>query len=242
MSMRPDFLVPAQRAADHSPLSFLRERRAELAEHAEEALATAAAQGDLRTSGTDARWYWRLLRWDTEHFGRPMIRIDGAGWEGETQDPADGLAASLAELRAELASAYPGAYVWSEVPASDLVPLGVLGAGGFRLIETRLAYYTLEPALAVTDERHPVRPATAADVPHLREVAARADNPSDRYHADPQFSLETARRYLATYAEESLRRLATAVLVPDPGDGAPAGAFFTLDGDRGGSLSAGPGA
>jgi dTDP-4-amino-4,6-dideoxy-D-galactose acyltransferase len=96
------------------------------------------------------------------------------------------------------------------------------------LVETRLTYFVPDTSAVHWPEHYPVRTAGLSDVPHLRDVAASARNLYDRYHADPFFGVDIADRYLATYAEESVKGLADFIVVPDPDDGAPPGGFFTV--------------
>jgi dTDP-4-amino-4,6-dideoxy-D-galactose acyltransferase len=150
-------------------------------------------------------------------------------WQGRRTGHAlvERLAGSLAQASAALSSETGEAYyLFAEVPAQDADVAQALGLAGWRLVETRLTYYS-SPLPAIDAPRSPVRWANEADVSHLREVASSAANPYDRYHADPFFGPDVASRYLATYVEQSVRGFASGVLVPAPGDGRPAGAFFT---------------
>ena len=173
-----------------------------------------------------ARWHARPMAWDSAYFGTPMVKLETASWDDDVRQPVEALAASAGRLARELAT--DGRYyLWAELPAEDHVPVQALGLSGFRLVETRLTYFHPEPADVLWPERYPVRVAGPKDVPHLREIAAAARNPYDRYHVDGFFGAEVADRYLATYLEASVAGLADFVVVPDPGDGAPAGGFFT---------------
>ena len=101
--MSSTHLISPERAADYSPLSFLREHRTALAEHEVARLAEDLAGGRLHVAGDEARWYWRQLQWDSEHFRTPIIRLDGGTWEPGTEDPertmADAFAASSKSRR-----------------------------------------------------------------------------------------------------------------------------------------------
>lgn len=220
-------LLRADRAVAYSPLSFLGGVGTALGDHVQGALAAGVASGTIGVVGAAARWYWRQLTWDSQYFGLPMVRFEAATWDDGVADPAAELARSAGGFLAELDAREGRHYVFAELPTEDLAPLQALGMAGFRLIETRLGWFTTDVRRAILRDRFPVRPATNVDIPHLREVAATARNPYDRYHADPFFGEAVADTYLATYAEASVRELAAAVLVPDPADGDPPGALFT---------------
>ena len=221
-------LVPVERAANLSGLSFLHQQRAALAEHVNESLAQGLGEGSVSVAGGDAHWYWRQLEWDSAYFRVPMIRLECAAWDTAPWDPVEDLARAAGRLRAETKAAHGDYYMFAELPATDCEPLQALGLAGFRLVETRLTYFVPDTSAFSWPEHYPVRRAELDDIAHLRDVAASARNRSDRYHADPFFGTSIADRYLATYAEESVNGLADFVVVPDPGDGAPPGGFFTV--------------
>ena len=220
-------LLPAERAADLSPLSFLRELRPCLATHVNDSLALGVREGGVHVAGAEARWYWQDLGWDSAHFGVSMIRLEAASWDVGVRDSAGALSRVATRLRDEVSERHGSYYMFAELPATDPVPVQALGLSGFRLVETRLTYFVPDASAISWPERYPVRLANLGDLPHLRDVAACARNRFDRYHTDPFFGEELADRYLATYAEESVKGLADFVLVPDPGDGSPPGGFFT---------------
>jgi dTDP-4-amino-4,6-dideoxy-D-galactose acyltransferase len=221
----PEPLLSDERAARSTPLGFLRGQTAQLAWHARARL----AGPDVRVAGTRGRWYWRQLEWDSQHFKVPVIRLETADWDAGVDDPATVLSDSLLELLAHLAGTHGAFYVFGEFPAEDCELLQAAGRCGFRLIETRLTYHTERPGDLASGASFPVRMASVADIPHLRDVASRNRNAFDRYHADPFFGPDVADGYLATYAEAAVRGLAQAVLVPDADDGGPPGAFFALE-------------
>ena len=213
-------------AASYSALDFLREHETELGDHVESSLRTGLASSVIETSGEAARWYRRRLDWDSEYFGWPVIRLEYAAWDEDVPDPADALADVLLGLRRTLADGDgPRPYLFAEMPAAALEPIAALGSAGFRLIETRVSYFARDLAALRLPASVAVRAAGIDDIPHLRDVAASARNPFDRYHADPTYSTDVADAYLATYAEASVRGLADVVLVPAPHDGQAAGAF-----------------
>ncbi len=223
--MTPAVATDTNRLLYHSPLSFLLGREADLIDHVQQRTAALDLDPEVFSVGTEARCRVRRLVWDSAFFGSPMFRL-------ETVESSDGLAGSLAiartltDLRTQIAASDPRSYVFCEVPSEDTALLQGLGKAGFVLIETRATYFR-DDLRAFAWPRSPVREATADDARHLGEVAARARNQYDRYHADPFFGHELADRYLATYAQRSVEGLADVVLVPAPGDGRPPNAFFT---------------
>jgi dTDP-4-amino-4,6-dideoxy-D-galactose acyltransferase len=156
-----------------------------------------------------------------------MYKLEAAAWDEAVPDPVEKLAEAARRFLSGVDTLDGRYYVWAELPAEDSVPIQALGMSGFRLTETRLIYYLPDPALMQWPERYPVRLADEGDIDHLRRVAVTARNPYDRYHIDAFFGPDVADRYLATYAEESVRGLADFVVIPDPPDGALPGGFFT---------------
>jgi dTDP-4-amino-4,6-dideoxy-D-galactose acyltransferase len=221
-------VIPSDRALAHSPLAFLHEHGPALVEHLDVALARGVANGEIQVTGTDARWYWRELEWDSHYFGSKVIRLEQAAWEPSMVDADARLASVLRDLLKAARESHAQHYVFAELPASDLVLLRALGEAGFRLVETRLTYFLADASAFTWPERYPVRLAHDGDAPSLGRVASESRNPFDRYHADPFFGDHIADRYLATYAEACVTGLADFVLVPDPHDGAAPGAFFAV--------------
>jgi dTDP-4-amino-4,6-dideoxy-D-galactose acyltransferase len=167
------------------------------------------------------------LEWDSEYFQYPTYRIEF--WESTESmgDESVALHNALLALKKDLRDTVGRYYLWSEVPATDTVLLQALGLARFRLIETRLGFWLENLQDFNTSQRWPVRKAILQDIAELRRVAAVARNPFDRFHADRFFTETVADAFLATYAENSIRGLADIVLVPDPGDPEPPGAFMT---------------
>jgi hypothetical protein len=210
--------------ADYSPLSFLRRQRANLAEHQAWTLLESDDPGLLRF-GSDALAWVRRLEWDTKFFGWPMYRLEFAVTRPD-REGIGALATTLIGIRRELAAANETFYLSAEVPAEDVVVLQALGLAGFGLVETRLTYFRDDVRNFSWPRRFAVRPATPADIGHLRAVAVKARNPYDRYHADPFFDV-VADDYLAKFVEASVMGFADIVLVPDDASGDPPGAFVT---------------
>lgn len=215
-----------ERAFFHSPISFLRNFRNELAEDFLSKLASAERDGQVRRFGSKAYLLIRRLEWDSRHFGVPFFRIEFAEWDEGSKNPAELLSQSLRTLKSELRATYGRYYLFSEVPSEDLVMLQAMGGAGANLIETRLTYFRDDLQHFDWPERYRVRPATEADIPALRKVAASARNVHDRYHADPWFTEPAADEYMAVFVENSVNGFADIVMVPDEGKRSP-GAFFT---------------
>jgi len=211
----------------YSPVSFLRRHAEALESFEARALAQAIADGEVRVSGTPPQVFYRNLAWDSRHFGLPVYRVDFASLPDEPAGaPApSSLAQAYRALDMQLRQAHERFYLFAEVPSEDVVALQAMGLAGMRLVETRLTYYYDEVEHYDSEPRHPSRRAVAADIPNLRDVAQRARNPFDRYHADSFFPPATADEYIATYAENCVRGFADMVIVPAP-DSDPPGAFL----------------
>jgi dTDP-4-amino-4,6-dideoxy-D-galactose acyltransferase len=214
-----------ERAAFYSPLRFLRQKGATLAEEVIAEIAALEQDGSLERIGGAARIRLSYLDWDSQFFGFPIYSLRFPDWDDDLDDPIGALARTIETVRAMVRERDPRSYLFAEIPSEDLVTLQALGWARARLIETRVVYFRDDIARYESRRRYPVRHAVEADIPNLRDVSANAINPFDRFHADPAFSPDIAARFLATFAENSVRGFADIVMVPD--DPAPAGAFIT---------------
>ncbi len=124
-------------------------------------------------------------------------------------------------MLAELTKQHQRIYLFAEVPSEDTVVLQALGIARLRLIETRVTYFHDQLKMKDSVNKYPVRAATTADIPNLRQVAMQARNDYDRFHADPFFSTETADHFLAEYVEQCVKGLTEIVLVPVVDDAPP---------------------
>lgn len=205
-----------QRAYLYSSMSFLRGHESALASGIIDGLERAREDGKLRCTGKLARAWVRHLPWDSDYFGTPTYRLDFADWDASVTAPATALAATLSEVKEELAKD-DAFYFFADVPTEDIVVLQALGLAGLRLIETRLTYF--HDRLDAVDASRPraTRSAGIPDIPALRTAARNARNPYDRFHADPFFSERVADEFVAEYVEQSVRGMADVVLVPGEG-------------------------
>lgn len=217
-----------ERAFFYSSLAFLHNATAPLAEEFLTGLASAERKSQICIIGTQARCYIRRLEWDSHYFACPAYRLEFTDWDTNCADPVAALAQTLTAFKTDLAAQGVRYYLSAEIPSEDTVTLQALGMAGAKLVETRLTYFRDNLAQFVWSQRAPVRLATVADIPHLREVAKTARNSYDRYHADPFFPDAVADDYLATFIENSVQGFADIVLVPADDNGA-AGAFFTAN-------------
>lgn len=205
------------RAYFYSPMSFLRSHESALASSIIEGLEQAREVGKLRCTGGTARAWIRHLPWDSDYFGIPTYRLDFADWDASVADPALALAATLSEIKEELARDGNAYYFFAEVPTEDIVVLQALGLAGLRLIETRVTYFHDRLDTIDTSSLRATRSAGIPDIPALRTAARNARNPYDRFHAEPFFSEQVADEFVAEYVEQSVRGMADVVLVPGEG-------------------------
>lgn len=167
----------------------------------------------------DAKTYWiimEVLPWDSEFFGRGMARLNAVLRPGHVPDPKEDVASAVQALATALAQAAGRgiSYVLAPAAPSDLYTLRTLSAAGFELLETRCHYH--RPLASAPDQRHPVRLATADDIPSLARTARTMVNPFDRFHADPVISEADADRMMERWIEASiLEGFADATIVPD---------------------------
>ena len=221
-----------KRLTFYSPVCFIRARQAELAALEERSLAQGLEKGDVSLLENGSRIFYRHLDWDSKYFGFPVFRVEFSSCaDGSGNDVLRSTVGAYRKLVSDLVEGYPRAYVFSEVPSEDLLVLQGMGLAGFRLIETRLTFYRDGIQSFESAERYPTRLAIEADIPNLQNVARRARNPFDRYHADPFFSAAEADEYLAAYVGNSVRGFADMVIVPAP-DSLEPGAFLTGVFDR----------
>ena len=210
----------------YTPFNFLRTYENALVQTYIAHLNDDIANDALQTFGIDARWFMRFLKWDSTHFSCPTYRLEFADWDKHVADPATALANTLMNLKLTLANQHAQYYLFAEIPSEDTVALQAMGLAGFKLIETRLTYFSDNLKNFTWPERFQIRPATKADIPHLRNVAMTAVNLYDRYHADPFFTRVIANEYLATFVENSINGFADVVLIPKEDEQLP-NAFFT---------------
>lgn len=215
-----------KRAFFHSRLGFLRNFEGEVSGHFLSDLEKAESSGSLQRFCSEACLLVRCLEWDSNYFHLPVYRLEFAEWDEGLENPVKALAQTLKDFRTELSRRHDSYYLFSEIPAEDIVLLQAMGQAEIRLIETRLTYFLDDLGKFNSPFRCNVRMASAADVPYLRKIAMEARNRYDRYHADPFFTRSVADNYLGTFAENSVLGFADVVMVPADGADDP-GAFFT---------------
>jgi len=152
---------------------------------------------------------FRNLHWDTHYFKRRICKIELILFDHSRPEVI-----TKAVNRFIRDNVLKEEYYYIIVPCEDLVLIQGLSQTGFRLVETRLNYYSPNVKLA-QPPRYPVRRAEEKDITTLRDIAMRMRNRYDRIHADPAFSTEMADRYLGTYIEEAVKGFADMVIIPD---------------------------
>jgi dTDP-4-amino-4,6-dideoxy-D-galactose acyltransferase len=173
--------------------------------------------------GQLVQFLYALLPWDTEFFGAPVYRLFTVLFAANTTPAAIGAATALFRERLRVLGA---AYCFANLPAEDTTLAQGLGLAGWRLVETRLTYY--HDAVAAFDYPHfAVRAARPDEAAHLGEVAARARNAYDRFHAEPWFTPAQADRFLARYAAAAVQGYCDEVLVPAEA-GLPVDSFLAI--------------
>lgn len=159
--------------------------------------------------------FCQRLPWDSQFFQREFARLDavvplGAPWHrprGEVRPALDKLLRRSRERGIE--------YLLAVVDPRDVALLRGLGAAGFSLIETR-SYFYGPVRVGDLSKRALVRRAEPADVPSLADAAIAAENPYDRFRADPFFAPAEVARLFAEWLKESVAgRMADLVVVPD---------------------------
>jgi dTDP-4-amino-4,6-dideoxy-D-galactose acyltransferase len=224
----------AARAAElayYSPYYFLRQFSLE---RQQDLFGTGAAARWNQGAGTETimaasaevQWLLQHLAWDSVYFGAPIYQMFTGLFDGLTSSAE--LVQAASELRQQLAVRHEAAYyAFSVVPAEDVRLLQALTGAGWQLVETRLTYYR-DQLPAFDYPRYPVRAATADEAVQIGQVAARARNAYDRFHADSWFGNARADAYLARYAENTVAAgLAATVLVPDSSD-LPVDSFLAI--------------
>lgn len=178
---------------------------------------------ECRSGDVIFRFFFEFLKWDTDYFSLPTFKlffVEGATVGREAwRDAVTHFSEHLERL------AGGRFYCFMEIPTEDTRVLQGLTGSGFALIETRLNYFH-DQVQDFTGERFPVRDAVLGDTELLREVAMKARNSFDRFHADPVFGIEKADGFLATYVENSIRGFSDITLVP-AADGMRSAGFLT---------------
>lgn len=201
------------RAFYYSPIGFLKGWKCLIADDFLTKLSRDTEEGSVETHGDPAKIFIRYLEWDSHYFSRPTYRVEFCEWPEHAQNPIDLLTQSIFQLRAVLSKRHNHYSLFAEIPSEDLIALQSMGAGGLRLIESRVTYYhnKLQNFQGIP---YPVREAQMEDIVHLRQLAREVRNPYDKFHADSFYSQAIADKYLADYIENAVKGFADVVLVP----------------------------
>lgn len=173
--------------------------------------------------GVEFAFLYEFLPWDSNFMGRDCYRLFTVLFSHHN---ANALVKAAKSFKDKLL-ATSNTYCFSEIPSEDIFLLQCLNIAGFKMVETRFHYFRRK-AEDFEAERYKVRKATTADIPILKEVAAKSRNEYDRLHADYSFSEEIADHYLATYAAAAVNGFCDYVLVPDV-PGYPIASFLAFD-------------
>lgn len=161
----------------------------------------------------------RLLDWDSEFFGRRIVRLDVADFDPQAVAQTE---AWCRQQRVECA--------YLLVAVDDQPGIDGARAHGFRLVDVRV---TLEAVvLAAGAAPASVRVAAAGDVECLRAIAREAHR-DGRFHADGHFESARCDEFYATWIANSCAGWADQVLVIDEGAGAAGYVTLHQRGDRG---------
>jgi dTDP-4-amino-4,6-dideoxy-D-galactose acyltransferase len=204
-----------------SPLDFVKgiSLEGDRAVHTAALLRAIDPADDLRFScpisdDIDVGVFAERLPWDSEFFGYGVARLQGiiplrtGGYRAQADyTPAVDALTSLARSRNVR-------YLFAVVDSRDLPTIRALTARGFSLIETRLHFHI--SLRHYQHRRYRCRLATEADLPSLIELARAADNPFDRFNADPLIGKADAAGLIETWIRASLLHgFADATCIPD---------------------------
>lgn len=207
-----------------SPLDFIRgvSPDGDRAVYAASVLRAIEPTDDLRFiwtlgTGKDVAVCAERLPWDSAFFGYDVARLHGVfplQKDGYAHDADYGPA--IAVLR-DTAKERGIRYLFAVVDARDQPTSRALTGAGFALIETRLYYH--QPLQSYQyPRRFRCRLATADDLPALTALACAAENPYDRFNADPFIARADTLRLLSTWVRASIvEGFADATMIPDSG-------------------------
>jgi len=215
----------------YSPLSFLNRRQEALGADFLKALQSDVSSGELsciKDGSGQTEIYYRALPWDTNYFKIPTYRIDfmhSLLMKGEGVASLENL---LVTLDSQLSKLHGKYYIFAEIPSEGLTSLQALCLARWKLIETRLTYFSDKVQSHAYPKRFATKDATAEDIEPLRITAKACRNDFDRFHADFSFSEEVADEFLGTFIENSIKGYADITMIPEASDGAP-DAFLTAN-------------
>ena len=205
-----------------SPLDFIRgvSPEGDRAVHVESLLRAIAPANDMRFTCTlgaekDILVCAERLPWDSDFFGYGVARLHGVFplRKGGYAHDAD-YAPAIDALRG-LARDRGIRYLFAVIDARDQPTTRALTAAGFALIETRL-YFQLAIQSYHYSRRFRCRLATPDDVEALTALARSAENPYDRFNADPFIARADTQRLIDTWIRASIvDGFADATMIPD---------------------------
>lgn len=158
---------------------------------------------------------WRTLSWDSRFFKKHVATLAAHCFSNRAK--------AIRFLQGQESYLSRTAdYLFAHIPVEDTVALDVLGRTGWSPIEVRVTYEY--PCLASFRpvRRYAVREAGLPDVLALSRVAGKlAQNPLDRFHADPFFPPRSIERLMGVWVQKSVSKdFADAVLIPRSGPSA----------------------
>jgi len=224
-----DFLI--EQAAQYSPTSFLHKLHNSLGSDLLLSLELDVKKGNISLFSdieNQTTVYYRHLQWDSDYFGIPTYRIELMCSESTAKLAIDSYRKCIDKLSIKLKEMHGSSYLFGEIPSEAILPIQALCLSEWRLVETRLTYYTDQIKSYNYPKRFPVRNATPADIENLKSTAMKSRNDFDRFHADYFFNEQTADRFLATFVENSVHGFADITLVPNPDENS-ADAFLTAN-------------
>ena len=154
-----------------------------------------------------------FLEWDSQFFGVRVARLND-----------DSLTAQRVDLVSSWCQARSINCLYFLADPTDPETLRLAEDSGFRLVDARLELQTpVSPQSGAPDSANPplVRPAVAADISRLRQIA-RENHGASRFYRDGNIPTELCRRLYERWLEKSFNGYAQAVFVVEH-EGKPAG-------------------
>ena len=146
------------------------------------------------------------LAWDSEHFGFPIARVRASTISAEAAEAIDAWCEQR-EIRC----------LYLLADAGDAETARVAARFGYRFVDARLTYVHDAPDPAVSAAaagQLEIREATEAEVPRLRELAARSYE-TTRFYFDGNFPRERCDLLYELWLERGVRDPERAIVVPE---------------------------
>jgi len=170
---------------------------------------------------------WERLPWDTRMLGLEAARVSAMyRCPGTTAVAAQ---RELVDRVSAEARANGTQYLVTRVSAGDIIAVGQLENGGFRVVDGILNFGRPLVDLAYDNDARNVRRAVSGDIPALREIAG-ASFSIDRFHSDPAIGKDKADEIQRAWVENSVRGNADCVLVAEVGGEVAGFTTLKLDG------------